>query len=311
MPGELTNLVAEGLRVDARFGDLGLGTVRLGRALAEGIDGAGTVRAYIDGVQPPDPVVGTRQLIRLEGIVAETGGQPLASIGSLASEGDKAADGAIAGALVMEGLRLALPRGTVPWLEQLGYAEIAGGAEIRGTAQRQGGMLAIAPIRASWDQAGTLTLGGRFTGIPLTEAGQAADDQAMAQMMNSRVVAFSLGWREQGLLGRTIAWQARQSRQPEARLREQWAQMALTFPIPGAQTQRGGPPPGKGGTAQAAGPDPFQPIREALASFIRQPREIEFAVAPAKPLTFTEVQALVAAGPAEAIRALNLTVRLP
>jgi hypothetical protein len=52
-------------------------------------------------------------------------------------------------------------------------------------------------------------------------------------------------------------------------------------------------------------------VREALAQFIRQPREIEFSIRPARPMAFGEMAGLTAAGPAEAARQLGLTARLP
>lgn len=339
VPGRLLDFVGEGIAIGAPFGPLGPGHVRLGRVVARGIDAAGTLAAYADGVQPPDPVPGTPQVFQMEGITAEGGGQPLFTLGRFAADGTMAADGLIGGSMVMEALRVVLPRGTAPWMEAIGYTEIAGGMEMRGTMRREGGSLSIAPWRTSWDQAGTLSVSSDLLGVPAPLPGTPADQDYTAEAMAIRIAGLSLSWREQGLLGRVIAWQARQQRQPEARIREQWAQMALTMPIPGDRPpprRAAAPPPpaavapttdtggkmknfARPGTPaapapQAAAPaaqDPLPAIRQAIASFIRQPREIEFALRPPQPLSFEAIQRLGAAGPAEAIRQLGITVRLP
>ncbi|NGM18879.1 hypothetical protein G3576_02560 [Roseomonas stagni] len=333
-PGRLLDLAVEGVSLGAEFGAMGPGVFRLGRFVVQGIDAAGLATAWSTNVQPPDPAPGVPQLILAEGITAEANGAPLLSLGRIQTDGSMAADGVISGTLAVDGLRITLPRGTSAPLEQLGYTEIAGGMEMLGSFARQGGMLAIGPWRTTWNEAATLTLSGRFLEMPAPAPGTPIDPDAQtAALLAARLQQLTLSWRDQGLLGRAIAMQARQQRVPEARIREQWAQMVMGMPIPGAGPSapprgRAAPPApatkgaatpapatGKGAApapaAPAAGqPDPFMPLREALAQFIRQPREIEISLRPLTPIAFGELTGL-AGQSAEAARLLGLTVRLP
>jgi hypothetical protein len=316
--GRTTDIALEGLRVGAPFGALGPGTVRIGRMAAQGVDAAGALAAALDGLQIPDPVPGTPQSVTVEGVTAEAGGQPVFALGRMLVDSSMDATGLATGGLILQGMRITLPPGTSDWLDQHGYREIAGGSELRGTVRREGGVLDIEPFRIAWDQAATLTLRAGLTGMPVPKPGERRDDDAyLAQLMQARLGSLSLGLRDQGLLGRVIAQQARQQRVPEARLREQYAQMALGMPIPGAgPAPQGRPAPGrapapsgKGVPAPAAAPqaDPFQPVREAVASFIRQPGELEIMLRPAQPVSFTALQGLAGANPAESARRLGLS----
>lgn len=314
VPGRTTDVALEGVRLAAPFGQLGAGDLRIGRIAAQGIDIATTIAAVMDNKQVPDPVVGTPQSIVLEGMAAEAGGQQVFSLGRMSVEASMDQSGLATTGMALQGLRMTLPPGTAPWLDQAGYRDLGGGMELRGTVRRADGAMDIDPFRIAWDQAVTLTLRADLIGMPLPTPGEARDNDAyMAQLMQARLRSLSLSLRDQGLLGRAIAQQARQQRMPEERLREQMAQAALAMPIPGA------PPPGRPAApaparkgAPAAAPaapaaDPFLPVRQAIASFIRQPRELEFSLRPAQPISFGELQGLSAAGPAETARRLGLT----
>lgn len=309
-PGSLADAAAEGLRLEAELGAMGPGEMRLARLALSGIDGAGTLNALMEDEQPPAPQPGTPQRVALEGFALTAGGQPLFALDRLAMDGTMDAAGNATGALALEGLRASLPAGSVPPLEDLGYREIAGGMELRGTAQTEEGRLGIAPLRLSWQQAGTLTVTAELEGIATPAAGTALDAAAQAaQFAEARLVGMTLRWRDEGLTGRAIAQQARAQRQPEARLREQWAQLALTMPVPGEAPRR---PAGQGVKAPAtAEPDSLAPIRQAIAAFIRQPAEIEFSARPPKPIAFEAMSALGAGGPAAAVRMLGITARVP
>jgi hypothetical protein len=123
--------------------------------------------------------------------------------------------------------------------------------------------------------------------------------------------------------------------------------MALTTPIPGAGPERppqrgraqpaprpapqataqGTPRADAGGKAKigmpgapaiAAAPpapaqpdlggDPFLPMRQALAAFIRQPGTLELALRPAAPVPFAEISAMAGEPPANTVRRLGLSV---
>ncbi|OYW21153.1 MAG: hypothetical protein B7Z52_01250, partial [Burkholderiales bacterium 12-64-5] len=186
----------------------------------------------------------------------------------------------------------------------------AGGIELRAAMQREGGAMEIEPFRIAWDEAGTLTLRSELDGMPIPQAGQVKDDEAyMQQLMQARLRSLTLSYRDQGLLGRAIAWQARQQRMPEERLREQMAQMALAMPVPGGGRPTPPAGPARKGAPAAAAPqaDPLLELRQALASFIRQPRELEISLRPPQPVGFGEMAALGALGPVESARRLGLS----
>jgi hypothetical protein len=311
--GRTTDIALEGLRVGAPFGALGAGTVRVGRVAAQGIDAATILAATLDGLQIPDPVAGTPQTVTLEGITAEAGGQQVFSLARLLADSSIDSSGLATGGLALQGLRVSLPPGTSAWLEQIGYRDLSGGTELRATVRRDGGVGEMDPFRLAWDQAGTLTLRAGYAGLPVPRPGEPRDsDDYMARLMQARLTSLTLGLRDQGLLGRVLAQQARAQRVPEARLREQYAQMALGMPIPGA-APAGRPPAGaparKGAPAPAAAPqaDPFQSLREALASFIRRPGELEILLRPAQPVSLDEMQGFAAQGPVETARRLGLS----
>ncbi len=304
LPGRLTNLAVEGASFAGDFGQIGPGRLRIGRVAASGIDAASTLAAVMDGVQAADPAPGVQQVMAIEGIQMEAGGSPLFNLGRIAAEGRIDAAGLAIGSLVMEGFRAAIPRGSAPPLEGMGFREIAGGLDTRVEARRESGQARIAPFRLSWEGAGTLTLEADLTNFPVTAPGSRVDQaELMSRYAAAQFSAATLRYQDSGLVGRAVAQQAREARVPEARMREQWAQMVLQAPIPGGP---GGAP--KGGAPVA---DPFTPIRQAIASFIRQPGTLEVAMRPPQPLAFGALAGLGAAGPAGVVQTLGLSVRVP
>ena len=119
-----------------------------------------------------------------------------------------------------------------------------------------------------------------------------------------------LRWEEGGLFARALTRQALAQRMPEARLREQWAQMALTMPLPGEEPARPQPRGRAPGPAPVAkdGADALLPMRQAIAAFIRNPGTIEIAMRPPVPIVFNTMQARANAGPAETVRVFGLSV---
>ncbi|WP_270936032.1 hypothetical protein, partial [Falsiroseomonas oryzae] len=164
-PGRPTALAVEALRVGSPAGALGAGEVSLARLEAGGIDAARTLAAVMGGLQVPDPFPGTPQRVSLEGLDAALEGQPVLALARLLTEGSL--EGGIArGGMLAEGLRITPPRGQAEWLTALGYREMAGGLELRGSAPRAGGRLEMAPVRIAWDEAATLNLAAQVDGIP-------------------------------------------------------------------------------------------------------------------------------------------------
>jgi len=306
-PGRLAGLVLEGLRGSGQVPNLGASEFRLARIEAAGIDAAALLDSALNGTQAPDPQPGQPQRLSIEGLESRAEGQPLLSLRRLLSEGSLEG-GIAAGTLRLEGFRLTLPRGQAEPLETLGYREIAGGIEMHASVPRAGGRLDFDPMRIVWDEAMTLGLALRLEGFPAPPAaGSVLDTDALvAGMQASQLGALTLTLRDQGLIGRLIAAQAREQRIPAARLREQWAQMVLSMPLPGAETpaQRGRPgaPPPK----SATGPDPFLQVRQAAAAFIRQPGTLEIALRPEPPLPVSQLMEAIG-DPAGAALRLGLT----
>jgi hypothetical protein len=311
VPGRLTSLAVEGIAVTTEFGPMGRGQVRIARMAASGLDAAGVVAAHMEGKQPPDPVPGTPQRIAIEDIAVTAGNQSLFSLARIAIDAAMAApDAAVTGGLVIEGLRAALHDEIRQPLEELGYREIAGGAEIRAEALRAGGRVAIQPFRIGWDQAGALALAARFDRLPLPPPGATLDPQAqLAEYAAARLIGLTLSWEEAGLFERALAMLARQQRTTPEKLREQWVQMALQMPVPGdappPRGQRGRPAP----QAKDAGADAFAPLRQAVAAFIRNPRRLEITLAPPAPVAFADMAAFAGTPPAELVRRLGFSAR--
>jgi hypothetical protein len=306
VPGRLSDLAAEGVRLGAPAGAMGDIDMRLARATATGMDLAGITAAVATSSQLPDPVPGVVQRLLFEGLEGRSGGQPLLTLARLATEGGLEA-GVLRGGLVAEGFRLTPPPSQAAWLAGVGYSEVAGGFELRGSMPRDGGRMEVAPLGIAWNEAAALRLTATVEGMPALPApGQAvAPEEQLSRHAAARLGGLVLSWRDEGLLGRVIAMQARQQRIPESRLREQWAQMALAMPVPGAPPPGRGAPQAKGG---AAASDPFAPIREALASFIRRPGTLEITLAPPKPIPFMEMAGLANGGPAQLVQVLGLSV---
>lgn len=307
VPGRLTSFALEDLRMAAPTDTFGVAEMTLGRIAATGIDAAAALSATLEQRQLPDPRPGTPQRVALEGLDIRGDGQPLAAVARIAM--DASMEGGIGtGALLAEGLRLVPPRGQAAWLEAMGFREVAGGFELRGTMPRAGGRLEVAPLALAWEGAGTLRVTAQVDDMPPTppEGAEVKPEAMLAGFAAARLAGLTLTLRDQGLLGRVLAQQAREQRMPEARLREQWAQMVLAMPVPGGAAQQ---PPGRRGAPQPAtkdAADPFAPMRQAVAAFIRQPGTLEVTLRPAKPLPFAELAGL--GDPAAAVQRLGLSV---
>ncbi len=342
LPGRTMTLQMTGLDLTTPAGPGQLG-LRLATLESTGVDAVGTLDAVLGNRQTPDPLPGRPQRVVLGGLTATMDGQQVTSLASFSTEA-ALENGVVSAAVLLDGLRVTPPRGQADWLEALGYREIAGSNELRASAVRAGGRLEIEPWRIALEQAGTLTLSLRAEEMPPTPAaGSTLDpDQVMAGLMRAQLGAVTLTYRDQGLFGRVVAMQARQQRIPEARLREQWAQMALAMPIPGAGPERppergraqparppapqaAAPAQGTGGKAKigmgpapaapqaaapapAAGGDPFPAMRQAIAAFIRQPGTLEIALRPAQPVPFAELSGAAAVPPGQMAQRLGLSV---
>ncbi len=346
LPGRTMTLRLTGLDIATPAG-AGQLALRLAELESSGIDAPGSLSAVLGNRQTPDPQPGRPQRVLLAGLDASLDGTPVLSLGRFSTEAGLEG-GIMSAAMLIEALRVTPPRGQADWLDMLGYREIVGGSELRASQPRAGGRLEVEPWRIGFDQAGTLSLSLRAEQMPAPPAAGAEVDpfDMLSGLMEAQLGAVTLTYRDQGLFGRVLAMQARQQRIPEARLREQWAQMALAMPIPGAGPER--PPqrtqpatrpaprpapqaaapradtggkakigmPGAPAIAAApaqpaqpeAGGDPFLPMRQALAAFIRQPGTLEVALRPATPVPFAEISGMAGEPPAATVRRLGLSV---
>jgi hypothetical protein len=306
LPGRATSLMLEDARVAAPTSTVGAGEFSVSRIEAAGVDAVRTIDALVQGVQIPDPLPGTPQRLLIERLDAALDGQRIFTLARLLSEGTLR-EGMASGSLSAEGMRAYPPAGQAAWLEGLGYKEVTAGLELRGSIPRAGGTLTIEPLRLEWENAAALSLSARFEGMPgaPAEGAQVDPDATVAQLVAARIGGVVLTLRDQGLLGRLIAQQAREQRVPEARLREQWAQIAMAMPLPG------GGPPARRGAAPAQGKgapaDPMLPLRQAMAAFIRQPGTLQITLQPPKPVSFAEVGAAAGGNPAAVVELLGLS----
>jgi len=282
LPGRTMTLQMTGfdLTTPAGPGQLGL---RLATLESTGIDAVGMVDAVLSNRQTPDPLPGRPQRVLLSGLTAAMDGQQVTTLASFTTEASLD-NGVVSAAVLLDGLRVTPPRGQADWLEALGYREIAGNNELRASQPRAGGRLEIEPWRIALEQAGTLSLSLRAEEMPPTPAAGATldPDQVMAGLMRAQLGAVTLTYRDQGLFGRVVAMMARQQRIPEQRLREQWAQMAMAMPIPGAgperPPQRGRAQPARPPAPQATAPPPAAPAQRTGGK-----AKIGMAPAPAAP----------------------------
>ena len=133
-----------------------------------------------------------------------------------------------------------------------------------------------------------MSLVGRDMGtLSLAFTGDGASTAAMQRgsFEGLRLISAGLRYIDQGLVGRVLGQQARESNTPEAQLREQYANMA------------------GGLLAQPA----LAQVREAVQRFIRgQAREIEVTLHPTQPVALMELQQRPPSNPADAVARLGL-----
>ncbi len=114
---------------------------------------------------------------------------------------------------------------------------------------------------------------------------QAADYSQM------RLISMGLRYADASLFTRFVSVQARESRTPEAQLREQFAAMA-------------------GGALSQPGAAALDPIRDAVQRFIRgQARTVEIRADPPQPIALGQMQAGPPASPVEAQRVFGITAQ--
>lgn len=315
MPGGLLDLTLDDARLVAPLGSLGPSETRLKRFEMAGVDAFGIALAVVQGAEPPETLPNTVQRVMAESLTVSLNGAHLAAIGRFVTTGAVDDAGFATGGMSVEGLAVALPAGTAPPLESMGYGEILGSIATDASLRTEGGVLTVDTFTLAWEDAATLNLTAQVTGMPGSAAGMPKDPAAqMSQLMAGRLVGLSLSLQDRGLLDRAATWQGQAQRTPPARLREQWAQMAMAIPLPG-EAPPARPRPGQRPAPQAGaakdGADPFPAMREAIAAFVREGGTLQVTLRPPQPLVFGEMAALPGLPPAQTVERLGLSITRP
>lgn len=255
--------------------------VRIGRVALRGLDLAGTVAALLAQQTPPRAAAG--YALEVEAVAASLGDQPVGSLGALRIQGDPPAGGMEAGRLAVRELRLDAAPGLDAWLRRFGYPALV--ADLTGESRydRAAGRLELTSLTLAGRDMGVLGLSLALNGVT-PEAAESGDWERL------RLAGLALRYLDQSLYARVVRDLARQSRMPEARLRETWASQAAA-----ALAEGGAVPPA------------LRPALAAVQRFLRgEARELELTARPPQPVALGEVPAVLLGGATAAQRALGL-----
>ncbi len=250
--------------------------VTLRRAVLRGMDIATVATAASRGQQPP---LAGRLAVELEEMTA-TGpnNSAVASIGSLRLASDQPAEGVGTGSFALRALRLEATGQMAPWMRRLGYGFLLFDLTADSRYDPATGRMELPSMSLVGRDIGTLSLA--FTGD-----GAAAGLMQRGDFSGLRLISAGLRYIDQGLVGRLLAQQARETNTTEAQLREQYANMA------------------GGVLAQPA----LAQVREAVQRFIRgQAREVEVTLHPTQPVPMMELQRRPPSSPEDAVARLGL-----
>lgn len=255
--------------------------VQVAQASLEGLDLAALLGSLMRDETPELPSTG-RQAKRLEGLVVSREGRPLGGIGRLVIENESGPDSSQRARLQLHDAAIE----AVPELAEVFTAlrlprlslELVVEASFAPAARR----LAVPALAFGVRELGALGLAAVIEGV---EPGTVPSAEAI------RLVEGRLRYADQSLYARAVADQARRERIPEARVRQQHAQMI-------------------GAALTDARADPaLDALRNTLLRFVRgEVREVEIALRPREPLLLGAVPQALAAGPAELVRLLGLSV---
>ncbi|WP_426958833.1 hypothetical protein [Muricoccus radiodurans] len=295
--GRLTSARLEGFRMAGTSRDTGPIDMRLGRFAFNGIAARDTALAIVNQTNPPQAAPGQAQGAEAEGFTFSMQGRQVAAIGAIRARNDwdVTTPTTQIGRLTVEGVAVDLPpEAGGAFLQGMGYQRLSGGLENVTRLMRPTGQVVADPFNIRVDGMGTLGFTVDLRGYQIPQPGTPAPkpEDFMAMLAPLQVASMTIRYTDEGLIPRLVTQQARSTRMQEAQLREQFAQMALTAPVPGST--------GKDSPNIAA-------IRQALASFARQPGTIEFAIRPRQPMPLLEFMNLSSMQPAQVAERLNLT----
>ncbi|WP_376088827.1 hypothetical protein ACE7GA_16855 [Roseomonas sp. CCTCC AB2023176] len=296
--GRLTRAALAGLA----FAGPGNGTVgdfdlRAGRLEFSGFPMYNTARAMARNVAPPSAAPTRAVSGMAQGLSATFSGRQVVAIGGMRLESAPMPNDptAQAGTMTVEGISLDLPpEAGGSLLSGLGYRALTGRIDVTSTGSEASRTLTADPLAITADNMGRLELRMDIRNWSNPPAGSDMSDsgQALARMAEWQLASFAIRYADAGLLPRVFAQQAREQRVPEARLRDQYAQMTLQTPLP-----------------EGRDPNATRLIRQAVANFIRNPGTIEIAMRPPQPLAFGALMGVSGNPSGDLVRELGLTAR--
>ena len=233
------------------------------RAALRGMDLAAGLSALVASEAPPRPQGGYG--LEVEGVLVREGGRPLGGFGALRVSGEvPAAGGPETGSLALRDLRIEPFPGFAEWLRRFGYEAVTADLSAESRYDRAAGRVELTSLSLAGREIGALGLALVLDGVT-PKAAERGDPSAM------RLVSAALRYVDQSLYGRFVRQQARETRAPEAQVRNGLAETA------DAALASLGKEPG------------VDAVRAAVGRFLRgEAREVEITARPAAPLAFTE-----------------------
>jgi hypothetical protein len=193
-------------------------------------------------------------------------------------------DGSGTGTIAFRGIRVEPLPMIADWLTRFGYQAVEGDITADTLYDAASGRVEIRDLSIAGRDAGTLSFAMVMDGVT-QERAQSADYSQM------RLISLGLRYADASLFTRFVSVQARESRTPEAQLREQFAAMA-------------------GGALSQPGAVALDPIRDAVQRFIRgQAQTVEIRADPPQPIVLGQMQAGPPANPIEAQRLFGITAQ--
>ena len=274
----------EGLEVGGIDGGGIVDSLRLARFAMSGVDFGGTLAAVMRQQAAPS-LVGRAaiELDRLE--LLGGGGRPVGALAEMRIAADVVrTDGSGTGTVAFRGIRVEPLPMIADWLTRFGYQAVEGDITADTLYDAASGRVEIRDLSIAGRDAGTLSFAMVMDGVT-QERAQSADYSQM------RLISLGLRYADASLFTRFVSVQARESRTPEAQLREQFAAMA-------------------GGALSQPGAVALDPIRDAVQRFIRgQAQTVEIRADPPQPIVLGQMQAGPPANPIEAQRLFGITAQ--
>lgn len=299
-PGRLS---LEGLEV-RRPGEAPVDRVSLGRLAIRGVDMA-TLFAALVAREAPPRATGTAS-VEAEDLVLGQGDQRVGAVAAMTLSGESPPEGSAGvetGRFALRGISVQPFPGLQEWMQRFGYRELVADLTADVRIDRAAQRVEIAALSLAARDIAAL-------GFSLTLEGLAPGETDPEALQRARLAAMRLRYVDQSLYQRFVRMQAQQTRRTEQQVREDFAGQAraLFERPPGAPAPRGGAPGGKGGGGASAGAATVE-IGNAIQRFLLgQAREIEIVAAPARPVPFTDLQAVAPGGPDALQQALGLRV---